>query len=206
VRSRIRGGGTSGNQRLTALAGSALLIPLLIVGVTLLSLRSLMDVHLFVGLLLIPPVLLKMGSTGYRFMRYYTHDAAYRARGAPPTALRALAPVVAVTTVVVLASGIALLAVGPNSRGVLVPIHKVSFIVWGVAASLHILAHLGLVERTLSFELMPAARTGAARLPGQDGRLLSVVGALVAGAVLAVVLVPDFSAWVHWSAHHHHEH
>jgi hypothetical protein len=182
------------------------LIPLLIVGVTLLSLRSLMDVHLFVGLLLIPPVLLKMGSTGYRFMRYYTHNAAYRTRGAPPAALRALAPIVAVTTVVVLASGIALLAVGPHSRGVLVPIHKVSFILWGVAAGLHVLAHLGQVGRTLSAELTPGRRTGAVRIPGHDGRMLSVVGALVAGAVLAVVLVPDFAAWVHWSAYHHHEH
>jgi hypothetical protein len=132
--------------------------------------------------------------------------AAYRTRGAPPAALRALAPVLAATTVVVLASGVALLAVGPHSRGVLVPSHKVSFILWGVAAGLHVLAHLGHVERTLSAELTPAGRRGAVRLPGPEGRLLSVVGAGVAGTVLAVVLVPEFSSWVHWSAHHHHEH
>jgi hypothetical protein len=204
--SRIRGGGTGGNSRLTALAGSALLLPLLVVGVTLLSLRGLMDVHLFVGLLLIPPVLLKMASTGYRFMRYYTHDPAYRRRGVPPALLRVLAPGVVASTLVVLASGVALLIVGPHSRGALVPIHKVSFIVWAALTGLHVLAHLGQAQRSLAGELAPAGIARGARLAGRDGRLISVAGALVAGAVLALLLVPDFAAWVQWSAHHHHGH
>ena len=43
---------------------------LAVIGVTILRIGQLLSVHLFVGMLLIGPVLLKMGSTGYRFLRY----------------------------------------------------------------------------------------------------------------------------------------
>ena len=48
---------------------------------------------MFVGLLLIPPVVLKLASTGYRFVRYYAGARAYREKGPPPLPLRLLAPV-----------------------------------------------------------------------------------------------------------------
>jgi hypothetical protein len=37
---------------------------------TTLSLRSYLPVHIFLGLLLLPPVALKLASTGWRFLRY----------------------------------------------------------------------------------------------------------------------------------------
>ena len=46
---------------------------------------QLLWLHLFVGLLLIGPVVLKLASTGYRFARYYTNDAVYRRKGPPET-------------------------------------------------------------------------------------------------------------------------
>jgi hypothetical protein len=108
------GGGTSGNERLTAATG-ILLVPLLaVIGVTLLRLRSLISVHLFVGLILIPPIALKMASTGYRFIRYYTASPLYRKRGAPPIVLRVSAPILVTSTVVVLATGVALLFITPR--------------------------------------------------------------------------------------------
>ena len=54
---------------------------LAVLGVTIVRLRPLLSEHLFVGMLLVPPVLLKMGSTGYRFARYYTGDRSYRRKG-----------------------------------------------------------------------------------------------------------------------------
>jgi hypothetical protein len=39
--------------------------------VTILSIGPLIWWHVLLGMLLIPPVLLKLGSTGWRFMRYY---------------------------------------------------------------------------------------------------------------------------------------
>ena len=44
---------------------------------------QLLWVHLFVGMVLIGPVLLKMASTGYRFARYYTANPAIVARVLP---------------------------------------------------------------------------------------------------------------------------
>jgi hypothetical protein len=83
-------GGTEGNARLTGLTGVVLLILLSVEGVTLVDLRRLLSVHVFVGLLLILPIALKLASTGYRLVRYYT-----RARGRAVAALarpRALVP------------------------------------------------------------------------------------------------------------------
>ncbi len=45
-------------------------------GVTILRIGPLISEHLFIGLMLIPPIALKLASTGYRFMRYYTSDPA----------------------------------------------------------------------------------------------------------------------------------
>lgn len=78
---RLTGGGTGGNERLTAASGVLLLLLLAVLGVTILGLRDLLWLHLFVGMLLVPPVLLKMASTGYRFVRYDTQTRRIAARG-----------------------------------------------------------------------------------------------------------------------------
>jgi hypothetical protein len=207
---RLTGGGVLGNERLTAAAGVALLLPLAVIGVTLLSLRTLLDVHLFVGMLLIPPVLLKMASAGYRFVRYYAHSSSYRLKGPPLAALRALAPFVVASTLVVFASGVALLFAGPSSRGTLQPIHKLSFIAWVALVALHLLGHIVELPRMLRADFAPrsAGSAGAAQLSGdvtgRAGRLIALSGALVAGVLLAIVLIPEFTPWLHWNTLHHH--
>ncbi|MGA8363565.1 MAG: hypothetical protein WB709_03505, partial [Solirubrobacteraceae bacterium] len=145
----MRAGGTSGNERLTTATGIVLLVLLAVIGVTLLRLRSLLWVHLFVGMLLIGPIALKLTSTGYRFVRYYTDDPRYRRKGPPPAPLRMIAPIVVLTTVLVFASGVLLLLIGPSSRSALLPLHKISFIVWVVFTSLHVLGHLPAVAATV---------------------------------------------------------
>jgi hypothetical protein len=205
----VRGGGTAGNARLTAATGVVLVALLAVIGVTLLRLSSLLWVHLFVGLVLIPPVLLKMASTGYRFARYYTSDAAYRRKGPPPLALRLIAPMVIATTLVVLVTGVALLMIGPSSRDALLPIHKISFIVWAAFAGLHLLGHLPELPGLLRADYArPRAAGGPPALSGdvtgRAGRVLALAGALVAGAVLGVLFLPDFGAWLHSSVLHHH--
>ena len=47
-------GGTVGNERLTATTGAVLLVLLAVEGATLISIRSLLSVQVFVGMLLIP--------------------------------------------------------------------------------------------------------------------------------------------------------
>ncbi len=200
---RLAGGGTAGNERLTAATGILLILLLAVIGVTLLRLRSLISVHLFVGLLLIPPIALKLASTGYRFVRYYTSNPAYRKRGTPPILLRVSAPVVVASTLAVLATGVALLFVGPESAGVLRELHKLSFIVWVASTALHVLGHLPdlqktfLIERAGRFEYNQLAA-------GRTGRAISIAGVLLGGVVLAIVLIPHYGAWSQFEAFHHH--
>ena len=110
---RRRLGGVEGNERLTG-ATAVLLIALLAVeGITLLFLGRLLSVHVFVGMLLIPPVLLKLGATGYRFMRYYRRRREYTAKGPPPPIMRFLvAPVLVLSTIGVLGTGVLMIAFG----------------------------------------------------------------------------------------------
>ena len=149
-RTRLRAGGTDGNERLTVLTGIVLIVLLAVLGVTILRIGQLLWVHLFLGLLLIGPVALKLASTGYRFVRYYTHEPRYRRKGPPAPALRLLAPLVVLSTVVVFASGVALLLLGPSSRSSLLLIHKVSFIVWLAVTAIHVLGHLPEIQRTFT--------------------------------------------------------
>ena len=54
-------GGSDGNEQLTAIVATLLLVLLAVEGATLLNMRSLLTVHAFVGVLLIPVVALKLG-------------------------------------------------------------------------------------------------------------------------------------------------
>ena len=193
---RLLAGGTEGNEQLTVATGVILLILLAVLGVTILRIRPLLSLHMFVGLLLIPPVLLKMASTGYRFVRYYTHNPAYWSKGPPEAIMRASAPVVVISSVVVFASGVALLLIGRSSRGALLGIHKASFIVWLAFMALHVIGHLPDLGRMLGSGR--DTRAGAPHdINGRAGRLLSLTGALVLGVVLAILLLPEFAAWLH---------
>ena len=188
---RIATLGPETNARLTALTGAALLVLLAVEGVTLLSLRAMLSWHIFVGVLVIPVVALKLGSTGYRFFRYYTRRPEYVRAGPPHPLLRLLGPVVILATVVLLATGIALILVGPGA-GLVLTLHKASFVVWLGALGAHVLGHLGRL-RAVGADLGSGDRLGESRW-----RLLLVAGAVVAGAVAAVVVLPHGAPWVHW--------
>ena len=203
----LTGGGPDGNEHLTTVTGAILIVLLAVIGFTIPQLSQFIWMHLFVGLLLIGPVLLKMASTGYRFARYYTHDADYRRKGPPEIALRLIAPIVVLSTVGVFATGIGLLIVGPTDRNPMLLLHKLTFIVWVVFMSLHILGHLPAVARALGVRGRDDARRIGAT-PGTAGRWIALTGAMVGGLVLAVVLIPEFAAWTGHGVflHHHHHH
>jgi hypothetical protein len=134
--------GADGNARLTATTGLVLLVLLPIEGLTLLSLHALLSVHMLVGVALIPPVALKLGSTFYRFLRYYTGSPSFRENGPPQLMMRVLvAPVLVASTIGLFASGVALLLLrNPNSF--VYTIHKGSFIIWFGAIGIHVLVYL----------------------------------------------------------------
>jgi hypothetical protein len=199
---RLTGGGTDGNEQLTTATGALLIVLLAALGVTIVRVGQLTWLHMFLGLLLIGPVTLKLASTGYRFTRYYAHDPAYRRKGPPEVLLRVLAPGVILATVVVFASGVVLLFNGPQDRGSWVLIHKASFILWGVLTAVHVLGHLpGMPGPLRAMTGGPQSTLGHG---GRAGRWIALASALVAGLVLAIVLIPDFAAWTHHFAFRHH--
>lgn len=176
---RLFGGGSAGNEQLTALVAALLLVLLAVEGATLLQLDSLLTVHAFVGMLLIPVVALKLASTGWRMLRYYRRGEEYVLRGPPHVALRALvAPAIVLSTVVLFATGVALL-LRDETEGTLVGLHKASFIVWVGATTLHVLAHV--------LRLPVLLRR---RLPGAALRIALAAAAVAAGAVLATATLP----------------
>jgi len=177
---RLLAGGSLGNGQLTAVAAALLLLLLAIEGATLLRLGSLLTVHAFVGMLLIPLVALKLASTGWRMLRYYLGGGEYVRLGPPHAVLRVLvAPAIVLSTVTLLGTGVALLALG-RTRGAVVGLHEASFAVWLGAAGLHVLAHLPKLPRLLR-----------ARAPGLGLRAAAVAGAVVAGGVLATATLPS---------------
>src|ERR1700730_4062720 len=82
------------NTRLTGSTGLVLLALFAVeVGTVVVGVQSHLTLHVFVGLLLVPPLLVKIASVWRRFIGYYRHAPAYQQRGAPPLPLKILGPV-----------------------------------------------------------------------------------------------------------------
>ena len=186
-----RSGGVRGNEFLTSATAAVLIVLLAAEGVTILLLGDLLSAHMFIGMWLIPPLLVKLGSTGYRFARYYLGSRPYREKGPPFWALRLLAPVLVAATVVVFATGVVLLVIGHRSGTVLL-LHKVSFVVWGACFAVHLLAYLPRAARSLRADWGPRRRE---RLLGSWMRLALVLSSIGAGLVLALVLLSPIVGW-----------
>ena len=98
-----------GNERLTAVVGIVLLVlPVVEFATIVLGVHAFMSLHVFVGFVLIPPIVLKLASTSWRFARYYTGTSAYVAQGPPRLPMRLLAPFLVAATVILFASGVAM--------------------------------------------------------------------------------------------------
>jgi hypothetical protein len=186
-----RADSTAGNERLTATTAVLLLLLLGAEGVTILSIRPLLSAHIVIGLLLIPPIALKLLSTGYRFLRYYTGNAAYVAKGPPHVVMRVLAPLLVLTTLVVLGTGVAMLALGPrHGRDLLLGLHKTSFVIWFALMSVHVLVYAPRLPRLVLSGRALGRRTAL------------VASSVAAGALLAAATYSLAGPWLH-RAHGH---
>lgn len=196
---RTRLGATEGNEILTSVTALLLVALLIAEGLTILRIGSLITPHMFTGMALIPPVLLKLGSTGWRFARYYTGAHAYVEKGPPLLPLRLLAPILVVATIVVLATGVWLMLLGHRSGTVLL-LHKASFIVWGAVFAIHFLAYLPRMVRSLRADWTASRRH---EIPGAGVRGMLVAASLGGGLALAVAVLSLITAW--HGGHHHHD-
>jgi hypothetical protein len=139
----------AGNERLTAMTGAVLLVLFVAECLTLLNIGNLLTLHVFLGMLLLGPVGLKIGSTLWRFTRYYTGSAAYVRRGPPAPLQRVTGPFVILTTVAVLGTGIMLVVEGPGN-GSWGRLHHLSFFVWVVVIVIHLASYVPKLPRMLS--------------------------------------------------------
>ena len=199
---RASTGGEFGNSSLTALLGLLLLVLLFLEGLTIPLVHRLIAPHIFIGILLIPPLLLKMASTGYRFVMYYAGNRRYRAIGPPALPLRLAAPILVLTTVVLFLSGIELLVLGPQNSGIWKRVHVASFLLWFCVMTIHVLAHSLKAGRLGLSELFPniAVRSlRSARVGGALTRQSLILGSLILGLALAVAMLPIDHSWLNWS-------
>jgi hypothetical protein len=186
--------GVEANARLTGGAAALLLILLAVEGATIPLIHSQIGPHIFIGMLLIPPVLLKLGSTGYRFARYYTGSPSYRAKGPPPPLMRLLAPGVVLSTLALFGTGVALLIAGPHT-GSLISLHKASFVAWFALMTAHVLGRL-LQVPALALPDWRRAGGREAQLAGSGLRITLLGGSLLAGVALALATISLASPWL----------
>jgi hypothetical protein len=180
VASPTEKGQIEGNHRLTALTGS-LLVPLLaLIFFTGLFMDAWWHIHYAIGFVLIPVVVLKLATTGYRALRYYTGNPIYRAAGPPDMLSRVTAPFLALSVVTALATGVALF-VEQSRHGVLSTLHTDAAISSALLLGNHFLTHafdaLATTIRELRTRLSRAAAT----------RMMVASIALIIGIVLAIV-------------------
>ncbi len=192
-RARRDDAGVAGNARLTAANAALLLVLLAIEGVTVLSVRTLLTPHVFIGMLLIPPVLLKVASTGWRFARYYSGAPAYQRKGAPPVLLRLLGPIVVLLTLLLFASGVGLLLVSRSWLPLLLKVHKASFVLWFGAMTIHVLGHLGEMFRLAPRDWLRRTRRD---VTGAGPRQWLIAASLVVGVLLGFLFLGRVGPWL----------
>ena len=170
----------AGNERLTAMTGTVLLVLFVAECLTLLNIGSLLTLHVFLGMLLLGPVSLKICSTLWRFTRYYTGSAAYVRKGPPAPLQRVTGPFVSLTTVAVLGTGIMLAVEGPGN-GSWGRLHHLSFFLWAVVIVIHLASYVPKLPRLLSGRVDDARHLLAARAT----RWLLLSGSLAGGLGVA---------------------
>lgn len=193
--------GPEGNERLTAITGALLLVLFAAEGVTLLQLQSLLYWHYFIGLLLIGPVCVKIGSTCYRFARYYTHHQEYIRKGPPAPLLRVLGPFVILTTVGVIGTGVVLgLTKRATYHGLqILFLHKASFVLWVAVMTIHVLAYVWRLPALVGADLRSSPAYGTAVVVGGRGLRWAVTAVgLGAGAVAAALGAHLAASWQRW--------
>jgi hypothetical protein len=193
-----------GNERLTAAVGVVLIVLTVVELATLVlggGLHQFLSLHVFIGLVLIPPVLLKLASTGWRFMRYYARSEDYRLKGAPQLIMRLLAPLLVAATVILFASGVAMGLTHGTSLHVARQLHGPASVVWMVLVGVHVLVYLRRALVSAKEDVDPASR---AAVRGAKARTLLLAAAIVAGVVVGTATLPAQHHWLHLPSKHDH--
>src|SRR5258705_3388962 len=120
---------------------------------------------------------------------YYRRSAEYVRRGPPALLIRTIvAPVLVVSTIALIATGIAAAAL--DQSGLLLTLHKLSFFVWLGAMSLHVLTRGLKLPRVLDADLLHRDAVS-----GRRARQLMLTRTLTVRLVLALTTLPLVDNW-----------
>jgi hypothetical protein len=155
-----------------------------------------MSAHIFVGVLLAAPLVIKLASTGYRFIRYYTGSVPFARKGPPRLPLRILAVPLVAITIVLFGSGFGLLLTGPVEPGPLIALHNVSTLIWPPMIVIHALAYLRRLPPVVAADL---AWRPSSRSDGRNFRVGVNGLALLSGAAAARLMLQTDAPWVVWA-------
>lgn len=182
--------------RLLALLGSVLFIGLAIEGVTVVFIGQMISIHVVLGMILLPIMAYKIIIATYRFAMYYLGAPDFKHAGPPELLLRVIGPLLVITTVVLMASGIILVYARPDTptAAFWLNIHRDDFVAWFALMVFHVLAYVRRAVGTSGYDLR---YTRYHSLIGRQGRLISIILAIVIGVLLAWAVFP---AVAHWSS------
>ena len=193
--------GAEGNERLTAATGAVLLVLFAAEGFTILSIHQMITLHFFLGMLLIGPAGLKIGTVVYRLARYYSGAPEYRRKGPPAPLLRLLGPFVLVTSVGVIGTGV-MLAVTGSAAGLWLFLHKAFFVLWFGVMTVHVLAYAWRLPRLIGSDLRgpaglsrPHGALASRVLAGRTTRWLLLMASIAGGLLVAAMTVHLAGPW-----------
>jgi DMSO/TMAO reductase YedYZ molybdopterin-dependent catalytic subunit len=202
---RAAGDGVAGNTRLTSLVGVVLLALLVLEVASALWFALLTynlalppgplydvvrPVHFLVGFMLMPLIAIKLASTGYRFGRYYTRNPAYHRAGPPPPLLRLIAPLLIVSAVILVFSGVEMWSYRNQFGLPWTAIHDTSAFAFVTVLVIHIALHVRQAHREAAADLAGAPSSAqpaaAGPPPGVTTRRALLGGGVLAGLALGV--------------------
>lgn len=189
------------NMRLTSSIGLVIFVELFVIGITVPAIGQLFTLHAILGYMLIPPLIFKMFSTGFRFFKYYTKDPKYKAAGPPHTLLRIAAPFLVLATTLLFVSGVALMVVGPYSQSAVSwkQIHQVSFVLWFGLTALHVVSYIPRASYQffgdMGLRSFGSLKFSSLAVRGKNARLTVMAIAVGSGLLLALALYTTIAPW-----------
>ena len=186
-------GGVDGNERMTSSIAVIIFVLLFVEGLTILQVNRFLSVHVFIGAMLIPPVIFKITTTTWRFAKYYWGDPDYRRKGPPQMFLRLLGPLVVVLTLAVLATGVLLVVWAPASwHQRLFNLHRLTFFAWIAVTTVHVVGHLFETTRVAPRDWIRRTRR---QVDGASTRQWALATSIAAGLLVGLWLLPYAADW-----------
>jgi magnesium-transporting ATPase (P-type) len=176
----------AGNLILTSHAGLVILFFLVLLYFTGLEFTPLRGVHFGLGFALIPILLVKLGSTGWRAVNYYFDRDPYRAAGPPWLLPRIMALPLTACAIAATISGVVLWAEGTD-RGTWATVHIYSVISLAVVVVVHLVIYTRKAFRASTRSLEQTKTTKQERV-----MVWALLVALVVGSA-AVGLEPTWN-------------